>query len=191
LSRLDLLVGPNGAGKTTFARMILAPIRPGNLFVNADVIAAERWPQDPGAYAYEASRIASETRSALIKEGREFIAETVFSHPSKVELVDEAIETGYFVSLHVMMIPEELAVARVAMRVEQGGHAVPEEKIRGRYERLWTNVIAAVERASSADFWENSTIRGPALVAELTGGSPLGRPKWPDWAPEIVAERFR
>jgi predicted ABC-type ATPase len=171
--------------------MILAPLRPGSLFVNADVIAAEYWPEDPGVHAYEASRIAAETRSALIRDGREFIAETVFSHPSKLDLVDDAVEAGYFVSLHVLMLPEELAVARVKIRVEQGGHEVPEEKIRGRYRRLWTYVVPAAEKASSTDFWDNSTIEGPALIAELAGGNLLGRPKWPDWTPPIIAQRFR
>ena len=45
--RLDLVVGPNGAGKTTFVELVLAPLRPGVTFVNADVIAAARWPDDP------------------------------------------------------------------------------------------------------------------------------------------------
>jgi predicted ABC-type ATPase len=182
LSRLDLVVGPNGAGKSTFAQQILAPLRPGSLFVNAAVIAAERWPEDPAAHAYEASRIAAETRSALIRGGREFIAETVFSHASKLDLVDEAILSGYFVSLHVLMLPEELAVARVAFRVERGGD--------GRHRRLWTHVVAAGEKARSADFWDNSTIDGPALVAELAGGNLVGRPKWPGWTPPIIAERW-
>jgi predicted ABC-type ATPase len=171
--------------------MILAPIRPGTFFVNADAIAAERWPEDPGAHAYEASRIAAETRSSLIKDGREFIAETVFSHSSKVDLVHEALRAGYFVSLHVLMIPEELAVARVASRVEQGCHEEPEEKIRGRYARLWTNVLVATETASSAYFWDNSAIEGPALIAELAGGNLLGKPDWPPWTPKIIAQPLR
>ena len=45
--RLDLVVGPNGAGKSTFVELVLAPNRPNVTFVNADVIAAQRWPQDP------------------------------------------------------------------------------------------------------------------------------------------------
>jgi predicted ABC-type ATPase len=190
LSRLDLVVGPNGAGKSTFAQLLLAPLRPGSLFVNADVIAAERWPEDSAVHAYEASRIAAETRSALIRDGREFIAETVFSHASKLDLIDEATASGYFVSLHVLVLPEDLAVARVAFRVEQGGHEVPEQKIRERHRRLWTYVVPAVEKASSADFWDNSTIDGPALIAELAGGNLLGRPKWPDWTPPIITERW-
>lgn len=68
--------------------------------------------------------------------GKSFIAETVFSHPSKLELVDEARMHEYTVVLHVVMIPEKLAVQRVRYRVRAGGHDVPEDKIRQRYQRL-------------------------------------------------------
>lgn len=60
----------------------------------------------------------------------------VFSHPSKLELIDEARTHEYTVVLHVVMIPEELAVQRVRYRVRAGGHDVPEDKIRQRYRRI-------------------------------------------------------
>ena len=158
--------------------------------MNADVIAAERWPDDPGSHAYDAARIAEATRSALIRDGTEFISETVFSHPSKLELVDDALEAGYFVALHVLMLPEDLAVARVSQRVDRGGHDVPVTKIRERYRRLWANVAGAAERAGSAAFWDNSTLDGPLLVADMAGGAPLGRPWWPAWTPNALTERW-
>ena len=109
MSRLDLIVGPNGAGKTTFAEEILAEQLPGIPFVNPDLIAIERWPEDPTGHAYEAAQIAERTRTALIERARQFIAETVFSHPSKLELIEQAQTAGYFVALHVLMVPEDLA----------------------------------------------------------------------------------
>lgn len=190
MSRHDLVAGPNGSGKSTFAEKILAPIRPGVLFVNADLIAAQRWPEDPQIHSYEAAEVAAATRSALIGDGREFIAETVFSHPSKIELVDEALAAGYFVALHVLMLPEDLAVARVAYRVDSGGHPVPEQKIRERYRRLWANVVLAAEKADSAAFWDNSTLEGPVLVAEIEKGMSLGKPKWPSWTPVLLSGRW-
>ena len=190
MSRLDLVVGPNGAGKSTFVREILTPQRPDALFVNADVIAAQRWPDDPQSHAYNAAKVAGATRSALIQEGREFIAETVFSHPSKVELVDEAQAAGYFVALHVLMVPEDLAVARVAYRTRRGGHAVPVDKVRERYQRLWSNVAVAAGKANSAVFWDNSTLEGPLVVAEMQEGVPLGKPDWPTWTPDALTERW-
>lgn len=81
MHRLDLVVGPNGAGKSTFVAFTLGPLLPGSPFVNADDIARQRWPADAERHSYEAARIAAATRTALIRAGQSFIAETVFSHP--------------------------------------------------------------------------------------------------------------
>jgi predicted ABC-type ATPase len=78
MNRLDLVAGRNGAGKSTFVELTLAPLLPGSVFVNADEIAKQRWPEDPATHAYEAALIAAETRAKLIELGRVFIAETVF-----------------------------------------------------------------------------------------------------------------
>ncbi len=85
MNRLDLVVGSNGAGKSTFVELTLAPLLPGSAFVNADEIARQRWPDNPASHAYEAAVVAADTRAKLIELGRSFIAETVFSHPSKLD----------------------------------------------------------------------------------------------------------
>jgi len=189
VKRLDLVVGSNGAGKSTFIELTLAPLLPGSSFVNADEIAKLRWPDAPGAHAYAAARIAAETRAKLIERGESFIAETVFSHPSKLELIDLAHAVGYTVILHAMLIPEDLAVLRVRHRVEAGGHDVPEQKIRERYQRLWKLVAIAATRADSATFYDNSTVTGPRIVAQIAGGFVVGSPAWPTWTPaELVSQ---
>lgn len=190
MSRLDLVAGPNGAGKSTFVQHILAEQLPGSPFVNADEIARQRWPDDPERHAYDAAQVAEATRTALIERGEQFIAETVFSHPSKLALIDQAQAAGYFVALHVLMLPEDVAVARVAGRVERGGHSVPETKIRERYWRLWALVAVGAAKVQSADFWDNSTLDGPELVAEVANGQLLAPPKWPSWAPDVLTGRW-
>ena len=190
MKRLDLVVGCNGAGKSTFIELTLAPLLPASPFVNADEIAKRRWPDDPRTHAYEAARIAGETRAKLIERGESFIAETVFSHPSKLALVDNAHAAGYTVILHAVLIPEELAVQRVRHRVEAGGHDVPEHKIRERYQRLWSLVAIAAIRADSATFYDNSTVRGPRIVAQLAGGFVVGSPSWPTWTPAALVSRW-
>ena len=135
-------------------------------------------------HAYEAARVAGSTRARLLELREPFIAETVFSHPSKPALLDDARTAGYVVSLHVLLVPEELAVRRVAHRVAAGGHPVPEDKIRGRYARLWPLVAAAIERADAAHVWDNSRHDGPAEVALFSGGTAIGPCTWPTWAPE-------
>ena len=190
MSRLDLVVGCNGAGKSTFVRLTLAPAWPAATFVNADVIAAQRWPDDPLSHAYEAAEIAGATRSRLIEMRRPLIAETVFSHPSKLDFVRDARGAGYYIALHVVLIPEELAVARVAARVASGGHAVPEDKIRGRYQRMWPLVAKAISLADTGAVWDNSRHDGPELVALFTAGLVVGNPRWPAWSPEALTRPY-
>lgn len=190
MTRLDLVVGPNGAGKSTLIRLVLQPTWPTAVSVNADEIARHRWGAEAEVHAYEAAAIAAATRSRLIAWGRPLIAETVFSHPSKLELIDEALAAGYFVALHVVMIPEELAVRRVAYRVRSGGHSVPEEKVRQRFRRLWEQVAIAVERVGSAAFWDNAGHDGPDQVALFIDGHPVGRPLWPTWTPPELIRRW-
>lgn len=190
MSRLDLVVGPNGAGKSTFVRLILAPTLPRAAFVNADEIADQQWPDDPESHAYDAAAIAATTRSRLIGLRRPLIAETVCSHPSKLDLIDEAAHAGYYVALHVLMVPEDLAVARVGYRKRSGGHSVPIAKIRQRYHRLWPIVAAAATKADLATFWDNATPDGPRRVAMFIEGIVVGIPDWPAWAPEAVTDRW-
>lgn len=185
--RLDLVVGPNGAGKSTFVRLTLSRVLPpGVAFVNADEIAARRWPDDQERNAYNAAQVAAATRSTLITAGQPFIAETVFSHPSKLELIEAAHAADYTVFLHVLLVPEELAVARVARRVASGGHSVPEEKIRGRYRRLWPLVATAMTRVDSATVYDNSRTHGPRIVAQLASGNLVGAATWPQWTPDAL-----
>ncbi|MHB1890703.1 MAG: AAA family ATPase [Acidimicrobiales bacterium] len=189
MSRLDLVVGPNGSGKSTFIRKVVVPKWPAAAVVDPDAIAAHNWPEDPESHGYEAAEIAAATRARLIELSRPFVAETVFSHPSKLDLLDVARGAGYYIAMHVLLVPEELAVARVAYRKAGGGHGVPEDKIRGRYQRLWDNVAVAVTRSDSATFWDNSRFDGPVCVALFADGVVVGSPSWPPWAPAVVANR--
>lgn len=158
---LHVLAGPNGAGKSTYANRILVPAT--HLpFINADEIAA-------------------------IANQESFITETVFSHRSKVRLVEDALEANYSVHLHVVMIPVELSVQRVLERVRRGGHSVPEEKIRARYDRLWGLVREAVNLADAAQVLDNSRATTPfRRCASFSQGHLLGEALWPSWTPTAL-----
>lgn len=180
---LHVVAGPNGAGKSTFVHRVLHPVTrlP---FVNADEIATARWPGETEARAYEASAIAARTRAELLGRRSSFITETVFSHPSKVDLVRQGVAAGYVVTLHVVMIPVEVAVQRVDHRVGRGGHSVPPGKIRDRYGRLWPLVADARDLAGRTIFYDNSRARDPfTTVARFERGQPAGEAQWPRWTP--------
>jgi len=185
---LHLVAGPNGSGKSTLVARVLQPVTHLR-FVNADVIAVERWPGDEMIHAYEVSVIAAEERQSLMAERTSFITETVFSHPSKLDLLDDAVERGYLVHLHVVMVPLELTMQRVKERVRDGGHAVPEEKIRGRYQRLWDLVAEGIEAAHFATVYDNSRAATPfRIVATYQNGILTDHPDWPRWAPPNLME---
>lgn len=180
---LHLIAGPNGAGKTTLATRVIAPATrlP---FVNADVIAALRWPTAQSEHAYEASRLAAEQRRGLIVDHASFITETVFSHPSKLDLIRDAQASGYRVHLHVVLVTEDLSVARVSDRVRRGGHTVPEKKIRERYQRLWTLVVQARNLAERTYIYDNSRAATPLrLIASYEHGQLVGSADWSAWTP--------
>jgi predicted ABC-type ATPase len=181
---LHLVAGPNGAGKSTLYDLVIGPVT--NLeFVNADVIAAREWPDDAAAHAYDASRLAAERRDALLAARTSFVTETVFSHESKVDLVKAASAAGYLVTLHVVLVPEDLAVARVHNRVDNGGHAVPEDKVRARYSRIWALVAGAIPITDEAKVYDNSSASEPfRVVASFERGVAVSKPAWPRWTPK-------
>ncbi len=181
---LHVIAGPNGAGKSTFYDEILGPAT--NLeFINADRIAERLWPGDEEHQSYEAATLAASERSRRIGAGMSFATETVFSHLSKVDLIDEALEAGYLVTLHIIAVPKDLAVRRVANRFANGGHTAPVEKVRARWKRLWGFLAEAVDKVHEAVIYDNTTAQTPfRLVALVSKGRLLIVEDWPDWLPE-------
>lgn len=182
---LHLLAGPNGAGKSTLFDLILGPATHLE-FVNADMIAAQRWPGEELERAYDASAAAAARRTELMAQRASFVTETVFSHPSKVELLRAAVAAGYRTSLHIVAVPVELSVARVEIRHRLGGHDVPEQKIRERWSRLWAHLADAVDVVDEAHLYDNSTTPGYRQVIRWACGVQLGSPVWPPWLPEVI-----
>lgn len=180
---LILLAGPNGAGKTTLYRTRVAPAFAGP-FVNADVIQREELKDDAPEAAYEAARISAGRRLDILARGGDLVTETVFSHPSKLELLRRAKAMGYEVwVLHVGVDSPDLSVARVAHRVGVGGHGVPEGKIRVRYDRCEPLIRQAALLADKGLVYDNSVAgRSPKLVLTFERGRLLAiRPDPPAW----------
>lgn len=154
---MHLIAGVNGSGKTTFYEQYLSALTPGAEFVNADEIARQLWPEDVAAHNVESARLAANRRLELIDARSTFVAETVFSHESKLELIGHAKERDFRVILyHIGISSEKLARARVATRVEIGGHDVPPERVSARYERCQILIPMAAAVADRAFVFDNS-----------------------------------
>ncbi len=110
--------------------------------------------------------------------------------PSKLDVIRAAHAAGYVITLHVVLIPEDLAVERVAHRVRHGGHDVPEGKIRERHRRLWSLVADAIKIADTTKVYDNSQAAGPRVIAQMTEGNITGAPAWPAWAPSELTRRW-
>ncbi|MCW4466329.1 zeta toxin family protein [Glutamicibacter sp. MNS18] len=185
-SVLHVLAGPHGSGKTTFVERILQPAT--HLpFVNADSMAATIWPGEEEAHGHEASKLAVRKREQPLNTRSSFITETVFSHPSKVDLVSRASLLRYQITLHVILVPLDQALVRITERVPLGGRSVPPEEIAGRYERLWRYVAQARRFADETHIYDNSLARHPfRLVAEYRHGVLMRETRWPQWAPDDI-----
>ena len=133
--------GCNGSGKTTFATTFLSAL-PGVEFVNADIMAADLNPQDVDAVAIQASRLMLERLKVLSVRNIDFAFESTLAARSFARFLKECKSKGYRINLvYVWLESAELAVARVAKRVESGGHNIPTDTIIRRYERGRKNFL--------------------------------------------------
>lgn len=129
-----VIAGPNGAGKTTFASEFLPDFVDCREFLNADLIAAGLSPFAPESQNFRAGRLLLERIKELGEAKQDFGFETTLSGRSYVRLLTEMQQQGYRVALFFLWLPSaDMAVSRVANRVRQGGHNVPEGDIRRRY----------------------------------------------------------
>lgn len=132
--RIIIIAGPNGAGKTTFARSFLPEEAQCNRFINADLIAAGLSPFAPEAEAFKAGRLMLEEIADCVRKGESFAFETTLSGLGYLARIKQWREQGYHVSLFFLCLPDaESAIARVAERVQQGGHDIPQTVIRRRF----------------------------------------------------------
>ena len=132
--RVIVIAGPNGAGKTTFAREFLPNEAGCPVFVNADLIAAGLAPFAPETAALQAGRVMLQQLALHTAARVSFAFETTLSGRGYLRQIARWQAAGYRVKLIFLQLasPEE-AIARVAQRVRQGGHHIPEDVIRRRF----------------------------------------------------------
>jgi predicted ABC-type ATPase len=168
------LAGANGAGKSTFyhAHLRAAGLR----FVNADVLAREL-----KIKLYDAAELANSIRRELIKQRESFVFDPV---GDKLTFLRDAAADGYTVVLCFMGVSgPKVSEQRVAIRVSQGGHDVPTEKLEARYPRIVANLKAALREIPHVWIFDNDDLRFPFRLAAVYENGQLIRlhkpiPQW-------------
>lgn len=163
--KIIIIAGPNGAGKTTFARSFLPEEAQCPRFINADMIAAGLSPFAPEAAALKAGRLMLEEIAECVQRGDSFAFETTLSGRSYLAQIRQWRAQGYHVSLFFLSLPDaETAIARVAERVRQGGHDIPEAVIRRRFAAGLRNLDLAYKPV--VDTWAtyDNVAERPSLI---------------------------
>lgn len=136
--KIVIIAGPNGAGKTTFAQEYLPREAGCPDFINVDLIAAGLSPFDPARAALQASRVMLQEMRRRIRAEESFAFETTLAGRQYARWIPQWQAAGYHVKLIFLQLPTvDLALARVAARVAQGGHDVPAVVIRRRFAAGW------------------------------------------------------
>ena len=168
--RLVMIAGPNGSGKSTLIAALYAdpgihlPAR----YINADDLQRERGIVD----AHEAQQLATNLRIRALEARQDLMYETVMSHPSKIAELQQARTAGYHLTVHLVATEDPaINIERVAARVGAGGHDVPADRIRARYERMLALAPVAIAYADQAVVFDNTqggdTGQGLAVHAVL------------------------
>ncbi|HEY9850062.1 MAG TPA: zeta toxin family protein [Leptolyngbyaceae cyanobacterium] len=167
MPHLIVIAGPNGAGKSTVAPKLLQGVLRVNEFVNADAIAQGLSAFAPETVAIQAGRIMLKRLQQLASQRDNFAFETTLASRSFAPWIANLCQIDYAFYLIFLWLPNpEFAIARVQERIRQGGHSVPEETIRRRYEAGIKNFFELYRPlAGSWFFYDNSNTADPRLIA--------------------------
>jgi predicted ABC-type ATPase len=171
LPELIIIAGPNGSGKSTLTeptRLAHFEVAFPAHYINADEIARKFCETHSELSQQERERLAfreaRDLRRYYRESGLSYAFETVFSHPSTLLDIQEAQSTGYRVTLlYVTTANPEINVARVAGRVRHGGHDVPLDRIRSRYQRSLALLPRIVEEVDTALVFDSTEERQTRL----------------------------
>jgi predicted ABC-type ATPase len=167
-----VIAGPNGAGKTTFASDFLPSFVRCREYLNADLIAAGLSPFAPETQNVRAGRLLLERIKELVASGENFGFETTLAGVTYIKKLVNMKEAGYRVVLFFLWLPgADLAVARVANRVRQGGHPVSPADVRQRYHTGLQNLFRLYLPLVDAWWIYDGSELSPKVIASEVGGN--------------------
>jgi predicted ABC-type ATPase len=186
-----MIAGPNGAGKTTMAPRLLQDALTVVEFVNADPIATGLSAFRPESVAMAAGRLMLARMKTLAQARQDFAFETTLASRSFAPWLTGLRASGYRMHLAFLSLSHpDLAVARVAERVRQGGHDVPEPVVRRRFAAGLRNFFTMYRGV--ADTWQmfdNSAASGPRLIAVARAGQAVHVLDAGAWARLVEGQR--
>ncbi len=143
-----VFAGPNGSGKTTITKMA----RTVGVYINADDIKKSNLCSD-----LDAATLAERLREDAVSQKKDFTFETVLSTRRNIDLLKKAKENGYFIRcVYVLTSNPSVNVIRVKVREASGGHRVPEDKIRSRYDKALALIPELVDVCDILHIYDNT-----------------------------------
>jgi predicted ABC-type ATPase len=163
---LYIIAGPNGAGKTTFAREFLPNYVKCLEFVNADLIAGGLSPFAPERASIQAGRIMLEQIHSLADKEKDFGFETTLSGRSYLPFLTDLKKQGYQIHLFFLWLRDvKIALDRIASRVRNGGHNIPNPVIRRRFKKSLTNFLKLYRPLLNSWAIFNNSSDSPQMIA--------------------------
>jgi len=184
-----VLAGPNGSGKSSlrrsdgFRRTMREAGDPE--VIDRDAIARDLPPElGPEERRRTAGREVARRSDAAFRERRSLLIETLLAAEGKLDMLREAAEAGYRIELHYVCLESaDGSLQRVARRVAEGGHDVPEVNVRRYFSRSLDNLPAALAASDSFILYDNSSSTAPhRKVAMSVDSALLVSPGMPEWA---------
>lgn len=165
--KILILAGPNGAGKSTFAREFLPNEAECPVFINADLIAAGLSPFQPELAAIKAGRLMLKEMAEHTDQGHSFAFETTLAGRGYVRMIRNWREQNYQVKLFYLSLSNaEEAIARIAERVAQGGHYVPDDVVRRRFDAGLLNFKTIYRYEVNYWRWYDNSGDTPTVIDE-------------------------
>lgn len=162
---LTIVAGANGAGKSS---MTATGLFENAQIIDPDAIARAINPENPQEASTTAGKRALDLRNEFLNKRVSFVVETTLSGHSALNLIDEAKALGFKVDLKFIGLENvDLAKARVAARVQTGGHDVPDQDIERRFSRSLENLPEAIRKSDHTEIFENSNRDPQKVVADL------------------------
>jgi predicted ABC-type ATPase len=186
---MHLIAGPNGAGKSLLYECLIRPRHPALPFVSAQAYAIEylQGVTDAKKRADKARAWTDEAREELLRDGKSFVTESVFSHSSRVALITHARALGFEVVLYALALDEpRKLVQRVNQQAREGGDPAPTYKVLDRYPKTLENLHRGIRAADVSFLFDavDASQGGPRLVATVNSGKirlhAVPRPLWLD-----------